>query len=412
MQNEATVGIDLANRDNLRPLPLQRVPELGHAARRASSVRQQNNDRNFSAKLVSNSTWQARSRMTLKTTVGADYTNLENDGVSASGTAAAAGRAERRPGGACRRRQRSCRRSTRRSACTCRSRRRSAIACSSRSPCAPTRTARSARTSSACLSRRRACRGSSPTRASSRSSTGSTQFRLRCAYGASGVQPGARRRCRRSRVDGQPRDNPGLGVRHATRRASLANALGNPDLKPETSTEFENGLRVAAVQQPRQLRLHVLQQEDARRAGQQADRRVVGRVAADACSRTSASVQNTGIEARSTTTLIDRRTLGWDMTVGGSHNSNKILSLGVDADGDPNPTIGTGTTRDSLGLPVNGCSTAVHLRRRERRRHHHAERSHRRTRAIDVHRLLAAARHRRRSRTASTCSAASCASRC
>ena len=43
-----------------------------------------------------------------------------------------------------------------------------ATACSSPPRCARTRTARSVRTSSACTTRRRACRGSSPTRTSSR----------------------------------------------------------------------------------------------------------------------------------------------------------------------------------------------------------------------------------------------------
>jgi hypothetical protein len=42
------------------------------------------------------------------------------------------------------------------------------------------------------------------------------------------------------------------------------------------------------------------------------------------------------------------------MTVGGSHNSNKIRSLGVDAQGNPNPPIGTGSTRQLVGKPVNG----------------------------------------------------------
>jgi hypothetical protein len=46
--------------------------------------------------------------------------------------------------------------------------------------------------------------------------------------------------------------------------------------------------------------------------------------------------------------------LGWDITVAASHNSNKILSLGKDASGNSLPTIGTGTTRDSIGASVNG----------------------------------------------------------
>jgi hypothetical protein len=67
-----------------------------------------------------------------------------------------------------------------------------------------------------------------------------------------------------------------------------------------------------------------------------------------------ASVGNSGLELEVNSTLIDRRMLGWDVTVAASHNSNKILSLGNDPTGKPNATIGTGLTRDSVGLPVNG----------------------------------------------------------
>jgi hypothetical protein len=69
--------------------------------------------------------------------------------------------------------------------------------------------------------------------------------------------------------------------------------------------------------------------------------------------RNLGSVQNSGLELTVNTTIIDSRALGWDLTVAASHNTNKILSLGVDAQGKPNPTIGTGGTRDSIGLPVN-----------------------------------------------------------
>ena len=69
----------------LQPLPVRRVPELRRRFAWARSDTQ-TNFRNFSAKLVSNSTWQARSYLNLKTTVGADYMNLETDGVSDGGT--------------------------------------------------------------------------------------------------------------------------------------------------------------------------------------------------------------------------------------------------------------------------------------------------------------------------------------
>jgi len=70
--------------------------------------------------------------------------------------------------------------------------------------------------------------------------------------------------------------------------------------------------------------------------------------------RNLGSMRNTGTEVTLTTTILDRRNFGWDVTVGGSHNTNKVESLGLDAQGNPNPTIGTGSTRDSVGLPIRG----------------------------------------------------------
>jgi hypothetical protein len=40
-----------------------------------------------------------------------------------------------------------------------------------------------------------------------------------------------------------------------------------------------------------------------------------------------ASVANSGIEAQITTTILDRRSIGWDMTISASHNSNQILKI-------------------------------------------------------------------------------------
>ena len=40
---------------------------------------------------------------------------------------------------------------------------------------------------------------------------------------------------------------------------------------------------------------------------------------------------NKGVEAVVNLTVMDRRNFGWDMTWNGSHTTNKILSLGVDA---------------------------------------------------------------------------------
>jgi hypothetical protein len=69
--------------------------------------------------------------------------------------------------------------------------------------------------------------------------------------------------------------------------------------------------------------------------------------------RNLGSVKNTGIEASIQATLVDLRNFGWDVNLSGSHETNKLVSLGVDATGTPNKTIGTGSLRDSVGLPVN-----------------------------------------------------------
>src|SRR5262249_3589559 len=60
------------------------------------------------------------------------------------------------------------------------------------------------------------------------------QLRLRAAYGASGVQPGAT-------AAFQTFSTTTVNVTNIDRPGLRANALGNPDLKPETSAELESG---------------------------------------------------------------------------------------------------------------------------------------------------------------------------
>jgi hypothetical protein len=66
-----------------------------------------------------------------------------------------------------------------------------------------------------------------------------------------------------------------------------------------------------------------------------------------------ASTSNSGIELTVNTTILDRRALGWDVTLAASHNSQKILGLGNDLAGKPVSTIVSGNTRDSIGMPIN-----------------------------------------------------------
>ena len=173
MQNDGTIGVDLADR---RRLPLCRCSECPpRAPRRASGSVTDNRRtiRNFSAKIDEHVDVERRDVDEPQDDVRRATTPISRTTSSnTNGTQLAAGRADALRGGHDAAPSNSSRRRRRRSASTCRSRRRSAIACSSRPPCAPTRTARSARTSSASSTRRPASRGSCPTSRSSRNVDG------------------------------------------------------------------------------------------------------------------------------------------------------------------------------------------------------------------------------------------------
>ena len=85
MQNDASIGMDLADRENLTLNRLNEGPASGTT--RAGVVSDgHNNDRNFSAKVTSNSSWNYRPSLSFKTSLGADYVNLESDAAGGSGT--------------------------------------------------------------------------------------------------------------------------------------------------------------------------------------------------------------------------------------------------------------------------------------------------------------------------------------
>ena len=219
----------------------------------------------------------------------------------------------------------------RRSASTCRSRRRFAIGCSSRSRRARTRTARSARTSSASLYPKVSLSWILSDESFFPHASGFlNQFRLRASYGASGVQPG--------RTQGLVTFAP--GHRHRSTAAARRRGTDTPALTASNPGQREpqagavagvrGRIRDAAAQQPRALRLHVLQQDDARRADQRADRAVGGRVGDEPARRTSARRRTPGTRLQLNAQLVDRRRFGWDVTLTGSHNTALIVDLGID----------------------------------------------------------------------------------
>ncbi|HEY7395692.1 MAG TPA: SusC/RagA family TonB-linked outer membrane protein [Gemmatimonadaceae bacterium] len=172
------------------------------------------------------------------------------------------------------------------------------------------------------------------------------QFRSRLAYGASGVQPGptdAIQFLSATTTNVQAVDQPGV----------VLASLGNQDLRPERANEFEGGFdsRWFGSRLTLDLTYYSKITKDA----------LVGAVippdlgTGNTTQRTNlGSVKNAGLEGLLGAQLMDRRSFGWDMTLSGSANANKLLTLGVDAQGRPLPAqIGT-TTQNRPGYPLFG----------------------------------------------------------
>jgi TonB-linked SusC/RagA family outer membrane protein len=350
MQNEGNVGVDYNNRTGIFLCRYLECPASG-TLRQGSTSSSTSNNRNFSAKVTSVSTWQVNAWANLKTTFGSDYTNVENDGTSAGGT--------QLPPGA---------------------QTVGAAAVTSASNTLWTATKTWGYYAQEQLAVRDRLFLTAAIRADQNSAFGTNfqkvvypklslswilsdesffpklgwldQFRLRSAYGASGVQPGATSALITYStttvnqpvvaISGTGTDTPGL----------RGAALGNPNLKPELSAEFEGGFeaRVLNNRMNVEVTYYSKQTQDA----------LISQAIAPSAGPSSTtvlknlgSVKNAGVEATIHATLVDTRQFGWDVVLAGSHTSNKLVSLGVDATGTPNRTIGTGALRDSVGLPIN-----------------------------------------------------------
>lgn len=353
MQNQGTIGLDHAGRNDTRLCRFGDCPSSG-TLRQGLVFDQQTNDRNLSAKLMSTSSWQPMRSTQLKTTFGFDYNNLEEDFVSANGSLLPPG--AQNVGQA-------------------------AIQGASSQLQTVNKTLGLYVQEQAAIRDRLFL--TAAVRTDQNSAFGTkfqrvyypkfslswlmsdegffpkvgflNSFRLRSAYGASGVQPGATTALQtfRALTANAAISNSGSATGASDTPGLVASALGNPELKPERSSEFEGGFESQMFANRVNLDFTYYHKKTQ-------DALIAQPIAASAgpsaltITRNLGSIQNSGVELTVTTTLVNNSNFGWDLTVGGSHNSNKILSLGLDANGDPNPTIFTGTTRDSLGLSVLG----------------------------------------------------------
>jgi TonB-linked SusC/RagA family outer membrane protein len=165
------------------------------------------------------------------------------------------------------------------------------------------------------------------------------QLRLRAAVGASGNQPGTTDAVRfflgRTLIQDQ-----------AETPAITFGSLGNSALKPERTQELETGIDVTAFANRLSLEL-TYYNKNSRDA-------LVQRVLAPSTGTDSTvafanlgQVRNRGLEGLVIARLLDRPRLGWEVTLNGSTNSNRIVDLGE------LPAI-VGTTVDQReGYPLN-----------------------------------------------------------
>ena len=166
------------------------------------------------------------------------------------------------------------------------------------------------------------------------------ELRLRTAYGASGVQPGT--------IDAVQFFTP------TTQRGEAGDApavvfstLGNRQLKPERSTELELGFDVTMLDS--RLSAEVTRYQKSSKDAL-ISRILPPSLGTGATSRLEnlGQVKNQGWEALVTAQIMRGNNLGWDLTINGSLNSNKLVSLG----GVP-PIVGS-TQSQKPGYPLYG----------------------------------------------------------
>jgi TonB-linked SusC/RagA family outer membrane protein len=166
------------------------------------------------------------------------------------------------------------------------------------------------------------------------------QFRLRTAYGASGVQPGSNDAIRSFEA---VTANVG-GVDLPAVRNDL---LGNKDLRPEKSTELEAGFEMSMLQDRVTVDLTGYQKKTR-------DALIAAVVAPSAGSQSTTvrrnlgEIRNQGLELLTSAQLVNRERFLWDVTVNASTNSNKLLSLG------DTPEQVNVNTRVAEGYPLFG----------------------------------------------------------
>jgi TonB-linked SusC/RagA family outer membrane protein len=164
-------------------------------------------------------------------------------------------------------------------------------------------------------------------------------LRLRAAYGASGVQPGSNDAVRSF-------DGVGPSIRGTDQPGVVFSAVGNDSLRPERTTEIETGFEARFFENRASIDFTYYHKRTKDALISAIVPPSLG--AASTVRQNLGAVQNSGFELLLNGQIIDRESVGLDLTLSGSINDNELVSLG----GTP-PQIGT-TTRAVEGYPLFG----------------------------------------------------------
>ena len=328
LQNEGTVGVDWANQDQFHLCRLNECPNQGATSRVGNVYTQSDGRRNFSAKAASTGSWQFRPSINLKTSAGAEYINTEHDQTWGQGRTLAPGA--------------------------------STLAATSTfvgySHTEPT----AVKTLGYYLQEQIGIRDRAfitvAGRQDQNSAFGSkfqritypkislswllsdepffpryrwlSSFRLRSAFGETGVQPQATAALQTFRASTQTitKINEQTGV---DLPGLIASQPGNANLRPERSSEFESGLEADLFDR----RLHV---DYTWYEKNTSDALIALPIPASAAAPVTSLAQNVGKtsnwgnEIQLNAQLFESRRLAWDVTVSASHNANAWVDLGKD----------------------------------------------------------------------------------
>jgi TonB-linked SusC/RagA family outer membrane protein len=167
-------------------------------------------------------------------------------------------------------------------------------------------------------------------------------LRLRGAFGASGQQPGT--------TDALRFFSPASGKRDGVPLPAITfGNLGNPDLKPERSREFELGFDASLLRERVTVEFtyfnkrtkDALVEQNVAPSGGVSEFQFVN----------LGAIRNYGAELAINTRIIDGRSIAWDLALSGSVYENRLLDVG-----EANDTIifGFGQQRHVEGFPMGG----------------------------------------------------------